>query len=97
MGDRFWEPLRDYILVELWKPPTTTAGGIVTSATEKPPVDPIGTVLALGPDVQASFNVGDMVMYKSYAGYAADPENELGLEFFVREADVIAVDRASER
>lgn len=61
------KPLGDRVVIEPIEQDSMTAGGIVLpdTAKEKPQQ---GTVLAIGPDVEAELAEGDRVMYAKYAG-----------------------------
>jgi chaperonin GroES len=82
------KPLGDRVVIEPIEQDSMTAGGIVLpdTAKEKPQE---GTVLAVGPDVEAELAEGDRVMYAKYAGTEVKMD---GKEVIIlREDDILAI------
>ena len=82
------KPLGDRVVIEPIEQDSMTAGGIVLpdTAKEKPQE---GTVLAIGPDVEAELAEGDRAMYAKYAGTEVKMD---GKEVIIlREDDILAV------
>ncbi len=82
------KPLGDRVVIEPIEQDSMTAGGIVLpdTAKEKPQE---GTVLAVGPDVEAELAEGDRVMYAKYAGTEVKMDgNEV---IILREDDILAI------
>jgi chaperonin GroES len=82
------KPLGDRVVIEPIEQDSMTAGGIVLpdTAKEKPQE---GTVLAVGPDVEAELTEGDRVMYAKYAGTEVKMD---GKEVIIlREDDILAI------
>ncbi|MBE9524867.1 MAG: co-chaperone GroES [Chloroflexi bacterium] len=82
------KPLGDRVVIEPIEQDSMTAGGIVLpdTAKEKPQQ---GTVLAIGPDVEAELAEGDRVMYAKYAGTEVKMD---GKEVIIlSETDILAI------
>jgi chaperonin GroES len=82
------KPLGDRVVIEPIEQDSMTAGGIVLpdTAKEKPQQ---GTVLAIGPDVEAELAKGDRVMYAKYAGTEVKTD---GKEVIIlSEDDILAI------
>lgn len=82
------KPLGDRVVIEPIEQDSMTAGGIVLpdTAKEKPQE---GTVLAVGPDVEAELAEDDRVMYAKYAGTEVKMD---GKEVIIlREDDILAI------
>jgi chaperonin GroES len=82
------KPLGDRVVIEPIEQDSMTAGGIVLpdTAKEKPQQ---GTVLAIGPDVEAELAEGDRVMYAKYAGTEVKTD---GKEVIIlSEDDILAI------
>ena len=82
------KPLGDRVVIEPIEQDSMTAGGIVLpdTAKEKPQE---GTVLAVGPDVEAELAESDRVMYAKYAGTEVKMD---GKEVIIlREDDILAI------
>lgn len=66
---------------------TTKSGIILTGQSQEKPQEAI--VVAVGPDVKASFAEGDKVIYSKYAGNTVKVDDEELM--IIKEEDILAV------
>lgn len=89
------KPLHDHIVLEVIKNEKTTKSGIVLTTQENDQKN-IGLVAAVGPGLYHAgkylpmhVNVGDKVLFKSYATEAVTIENKKYL--IVKESDILGI------
>lgn len=82
-----WRPKRDNVIVAVEAPPSQTAGGIVLPDYAKEQ-DPIGKVIAVGPDVK-TVAVDSRVMFRSFAAYQVSSSGEKPELLLIPEKDIL--------
>lgn len=83
-------PLGDRLLVKPREEEQQTAGGILLASSSNPSMQDaqVGTVLAVGPDVDIGVSAGDLVLFSKYS--SSDIEAAGGDVCFVAQKSILA-------
>lgn len=82
------KPLRKQIVLKKYEEEKKTSSGIIL-ATEKKKLPSVGSVVALGNQVESDIKIADLVVYKEYSGTNVTVED---VEYIlIDEEDVLAV------